>query len=107
MSTETITIEREEDWAVLTLNRPEVRNAINEQMVNEIHDALKEMEGDDTLGVLIITGAGGKAFAAGADIAQLLVDLDAGKGFYVPFLAVIGQGAGNRNNHGGQGQGNW
>ena len=72
MSTETITIEREEDWAVLTLNRPEVRNAINEQMVNEIHDALKEMAADDTLGALILTGAGDKAFAAGADIAELL-----------------------------------
>jgi enoyl-CoA hydratase len=72
VSFQTITIEREGDWAVLTLNRPEVRNAIDERMVREIHDALKDLEADDTLGCLIFTGAGGKAFAAGADIAQLL-----------------------------------
>jgi enoyl-CoA hydratase len=69
---ENITVERDGPIAVLTLNRPEVRNAIDEAMVREIHDALKEMEGDDTIGCLIFTGAGGKAFAAGADIAQLL-----------------------------------
>jgi enoyl-CoA hydratase len=72
MEFENIIIEREGALAILTLNRPEVRNAINEAMVREIHDALKEMEGDDTVGCLILTGAGGKAFAAGADIAQLL-----------------------------------
>ena len=72
MNFENITVERDGDITILTLNRPEVRNAIDEAMVREIHDALKDMESDDTLGCLIITGAGGKAFAAGADIRELL-----------------------------------
>lgn len=68
-----ITLEmREGGVAVLTLNRPEVRNAIDLQMVEEIHDALTSLAPRDDVGALVITGAGEKAFAAGADIAELL-----------------------------------
>jgi enoyl-CoA hydratase len=58
--------------AVLTLNRPEVRNAIDLQMVEEMHDALTALAPRDDVAALVITGAGEKAFAAGADIAELL-----------------------------------
>ncbi len=75
MAYETILYERRvvEDGAIalITLNRPEVRNAIDAQMIEDLGRALDAMAEDDSLRVLIITGAGGKAFAAGADIAQL------------------------------------
>ena len=57
--------------AVITLDRPEVRNAISQEMVDEIHGCLDDFEKDEAIAALIITGAGGKAFAAGADIAEL------------------------------------
>ncbi|MEK7487215.1 MAG: enoyl-CoA hydratase-related protein [Planctomycetota bacterium] len=56
---------------ILTLNRPEVRNAIDRQMVQEIHEILDSIESLSDLKVLVICGKGEKAFAAGADIAQL------------------------------------
>lgn len=57
--------------AVLTLDRPEVRNAIDGAMIRELHAALDELEGLEDLGALVVTGAGDRAFAAGADIRQL------------------------------------
>ena len=60
-----------EGVAVLTLDRPEVRNAINAQVQSELRAALAALRDDDQVGVVVITGAGEKAFAAGADIGQL------------------------------------
>jgi enoyl-CoA hydratase len=57
--------------AVLTLQRPEKRNAIGLRMVEEIHACLALLEKDASAGALVVTGAGGKVFAAGADIAEL------------------------------------
>ncbi len=54
----------------LSLNRPEVRNAISEQMIVELLDIVQDIEKDNELRVLILTGKG-KAFMAGADIAEL------------------------------------
>ncbi len=57
--------------ATLTMNRPEVRNAINLEMVREMSAALDRLGEDERIRVLILEGAGNKAFAGGADIAQL------------------------------------
>lgn len=57
--------------AILTLNAPERRNAIDKEMIDGLHQALGELECDEDLRAIVLTGAGEKAFAAGADIAQL------------------------------------
>lgn len=57
--------------AVLTIDRPEVRNALNRQVLSEIEAALEEFEEREDIGVVVFTGAGGKSFVAGADISQL------------------------------------
>jgi len=56
--------------AVLTLNRPEVMNCFNFAMLHALSDALDEIEQDPQVRVAIITGAGEKAFAAGADLKE-------------------------------------
>ena len=61
-------IERRSDRTVVRLCRPEVRNAINQQMVDELHDVCAELERDPK--ILILTGSTG-VFASGADIAEL------------------------------------
>lgn len=66
-----ILLAREERLAVLTVNRPEVRNALNRETIHEIHAALEELAEDKALGALIITGAGERAFVSGADIRDL------------------------------------
>jgi len=66
-----VTIQRDEPVAVITLNRPDVLNAINAAMLDELEAALIGFRSDDGVRVVILTGAGDKAFAAGADIAEL------------------------------------
>ena len=57
--------------AVLTLDRPKALNALNASLLDQIDNALDEVEGDPANRVLIITGGGEKAFVAGADISEL------------------------------------
>jgi enoyl-CoA hydratase/carnithine racemase len=68
----TIRLDKKEGIGYLTLNRPEVRNAFNQEMIDELRDVLRHIDKDEEIRVLIITGAG-KAFQAGADIAELSV----------------------------------
>lgn len=62
----------EEPVAVVTIDRPECLNALNSQVFREITASLEELEKNDQVRVVILTGAGDKAFAAGADIAQMV-----------------------------------
>ena len=57
--------------ATVLINRPEARNAINLEVVRELTLALDALAGDDQVRALVLAGAGGKAFASGADIAEL------------------------------------
>ena len=71
MAYENILVEKKEKLAYVTINRPEVRNALNAQTLDEITRALAELENDDEVKCIVFTGAGEKSFAAGADINQL------------------------------------
>ena len=66
---ETLHVEEHADRVVVTLNRPEKRNAIDQRMVDELHEICASLERDPR--ILILIGAGG-VFASGADIAELL-----------------------------------
>ena len=68
MSYEAIKTDQVDRVAIITLNRPEVLNALNFQLVTELDDALTEMEKDDGVGAIIVTGMGERAFSAGMDI---------------------------------------
>ena len=58
--------------AYVTINRPKVLNALNKQTIVELKEAFEDARDDSTLGGVILTGAGDKAFAAGADIGELV-----------------------------------
>jgi len=73
---QTLIYEKKENIGVLTINRPQRMNAISNELTSELKKFLDEIENDDELRVLVITGAGDKAFVAGADINEL-VDRDA------------------------------
>lgn len=74
MAYEFILVEKEEGVAILTMNRPEVLNAMNFQLTSELHDAVKAMNADDEIGCIVITGVGERAFSAGGDIHEQRVD---------------------------------
>jgi enoyl-CoA hydratase len=68
---EHISVEISDGVAVLTLNRPKVLNALNAALLTELDATLQALGSDDAVRSLIVTGAGEKAFAAGADIEEL------------------------------------
>lgn len=67
---DTVLLQREGRVAVLTVNRPDKLNALNDQVREDLLARLAEVEADAGLGVVVITGAGEKSFIAGADIAE-------------------------------------
>ncbi|MCS6905757.1 MAG: enoyl-CoA hydratase-related protein [Bacteroidia bacterium] len=71
MSYTTLLLEKKENIAILTINRPEVLNALNRQVLEDLASALEALSIDDEANAVIVTGKGEKAFAAGADIAEL------------------------------------
>ncbi|HZB81883.1 MAG TPA: enoyl-CoA hydratase-related protein [Rubrobacteraceae bacterium] len=68
---ETILTSVEENVGTITINRPDVRNALSTQVLGDVRGALAEFRYDDEVGVVVFTGAGDRAFAAGADINEL------------------------------------
>ncbi len=70
MAYEMLKVEIEDGIGTITLNRPKVLNALNNQVFNELAGAAEELAKDDSVRVVIITG-GDKVFAAGADIGQM------------------------------------
>lgn len=66
-----IRIARDEGLALVTIDRPDHLNAIDRVVLGEISHALVELEEDSTIGVIIFTGAGEKAFVAGGDVAYM------------------------------------
>ncbi|MDQ3096959.1 MAG: enoyl-CoA hydratase-related protein [Chloroflexota bacterium] len=68
----TIVVMREDPIAVVQLNRPDVLNALNEELMGELLDALRELDDDPAIRCIVLTGSD-KAFAAGADIKETFV----------------------------------
>ncbi|GAA2435955.1 enoyl-CoA hydratase-related protein [Actinomadura vinacea] len=68
---ETVLYEVAEGVARITLNRPEARNALSDQMVDELLEAFGRARADDAVRVIVLTGAGDRAFCAGADLGGL------------------------------------
>ena len=73
MTFENLLLDRDGAVARLTINRPQVLNALNSSTTDQLRRALLEVQHDKAIRVLIITGAGPKAFVAGADINELAV----------------------------------
>lgn len=67
---EQIQVSVEERIATLVLNRPGRSNALGERLVEEMRDALGEIEGGEDVRALILTGAGERAFCSGADLKE-------------------------------------
>jgi enoyl-CoA hydratase len=70
MSYQTILVETRGRVGLITLNRPKALNALNDELMNELGQALLAFDGDDGIGAIVLTGSE-KAFAAGADIGAM------------------------------------
>ena len=74
MPYELILVEQEDGVTIVTLNRPEVLNAMNHQLSRELHDAVGQANADDEIGCIVITGSGERAFSARGDIHEQRAD---------------------------------
>ena len=90
MNYETILVSRDERVGTITLNRPKALNALNSQVMHEVTGAAAEFDADPGIGAIIMTGAGGKAFAAGADIKEMSA-LSFSEVFDTDFFAAWGR----------------
>jgi len=70
VSKEEVLVSREGPIVTLTFNRPEARNAMTWGMYQKLYETCEEVDADDSIRVLVLRGAGGKAFVAGTDISQ-------------------------------------
>lgn len=71
MNFENLLVDRDGAVSIITINRPKVLNALNTQTISELQRAIDELGEDSAVRALVITGAGEKAFVAGADINEL------------------------------------
>jgi len=81
LSYENLILDKENEIAILYINRPKYLNALNAQTLEELSRAIDEVQRDPAIKVLIITGAGDKAFVAGADI-NFMLPLSPAEGRY-------------------------
>ena len=68
---ENVLYEKKDAIAFVTVNRPTVRNALNAQTIRELKSAFERAKNDEDVRAVILTGAGDKAFVAGADINEI------------------------------------
>jgi len=78
MAFDTLLLERDGASAIVTINRPAVLNALNAQTLDDLRRAILDLKQDGSVRVVILTGAGEKAFVAGADINELAVQSPTG-----------------------------
>ena len=78
MSFQNLLVERHGAVTTISINRPKVLNALNAQTLDELGQAIDDVRKDDGVRVVILTGAGEKAFVAGADINELAVQTPVG-----------------------------
>lgn len=71
MQYKNILYEMKDGIGLVTINRPDKLNALNDETINELYDVVDKIKGDERIWVAIITGSGEKAFVAGADIREL------------------------------------
>ena len=71
MENKNLLVEKSAGTALLTINRPKAFNSLNSSVISELREVLEELSLDETVKVIVLTGSGEKAFAAGADIAEM------------------------------------
>jgi enoyl-CoA hydratase len=73
---DSVLVERRGQVGLVTLNRPEKLNALNRELVSQLRQALSDLDTDEAIGAIVLTGAGERAFSAGGDMREQVERLD-------------------------------
>ena len=73
---DSVLVERRGAVGLVTLNRPEKLNALNRELVQQLRAALTDLDADEAIGAIVLTGAGDRAFSAGGDMREQVERLD-------------------------------
>ena len=71
MELKTLLVQKKEGYAIVTINRPDKLNALNNLTITELYSVMKDLNADETVRAVVLTGSGEKAFVAGADISEI------------------------------------
>ena len=71
MTYKTLLYQKKDGIGIVTLNRPEALNALNSNIYTDLYDVFEDIENDDEVRVVVLTGSGEKAFAAGSDVVEM------------------------------------
>ncbi len=71
MELKTLLVQKKEGYAIVTINRPDKLNALNNLTITELYSVMKDLNADDSVRAVVLTGSGEKAFVAGADISEI------------------------------------
>ena len=71
MELKNVLLEKEGHLAIVTINRPKALNALNSETLKDLDTVIEDLENDNNIYAVILTGAGEKSFVAGADIAEM------------------------------------
>ena len=71
MTYKTLLYQKKDGIGIVTLNRPEALNALNSTVYTDLYDVFEDIENDDEVRVVVLTGSGEKAFAAGSDVVEM------------------------------------
>jgi len=71
MELKTLLVQKKDGYAIVTINRPDKLNALNNLTITELYAVMKELNADDAVRAVVLTGSGEKAFVAGADISEI------------------------------------
>ena len=77
---ELVIVEKADGYGVVTLNRPKAMNALSAELRNQLAAAIDDMQADNDMRVMILTGAGDKAFTAGLDLKEMGAQQGGGRG---------------------------
>ncbi len=90
MAYEDILYEKKEGVARVTINRVKTFNSFRSQTLNEMHEALEDASSDRSVGAIVLSGAGGKAFCSGGDVGEMQeLTPETGRVFLLKFYNVL------------------
>jgi len=89
MELKTLLVQKKDGYAIVIINRPDKLNALNNLTITELYAVMKDLNADDAVRAVVLTGSGEKAFVAGADISEIKEQDEITGELFAPLLPLL------------------